>query len=82
MESDTWVVMNAFANENMCIAEVDYTHGAYLGAEARVQLSVQGEEDTVVLSELCTLRSVRHWFRVWRRSCCRQRLKREKSLAR
>ena len=81
MESDTWVVMNAFANEWMYIAEVDYTHGVYLGAEARVQLSVPGVEHTVVLSELCTLRSMRHWFRVWRRSCRRRRLKRERSLA-
>ena len=46
-----------------------------------VQLSVRGMEDTVRLRELCTLRSVRHWIRKWRRSCRRRRLKRETSFA-
>ena len=81
LHSDTWVVMNAFAHAQMCIAEVDYAHGVHLGPEARVQLSVWGMEDQALLSELCTLRSVRHWIRVWRRSCRRRRLQREKSFA-
>ena len=85
VKQDTLVVLNAFANEeNMCIAEVDYTHGVHLGREACVQLSVQRVEDQVVLSELCTLRSVCHWCHVWCLSFRRKRLKREqreKSLA-
>ena len=77
VKQDFVVVMNAFA-------KVDYPHGVHLGPEACVQVSVQRVEDQVVLSELCTLRSVRHWCRVWWLSLRRKRLKRrqmEKSLA-
>ena len=79
VHSDCGVVKNAFVMEPMRIAKVVYAPGEYFGPWSPVWLSVhQGRHEQVTLCELCTLRAVRHWISVWRRSCLRRRLKREK----
>ena len=78
------MVMNAFVLGLMRIAKVDQARVEYDGDFANIWLSWDGSawDEQARLGELCTLRAVRHWIRVWRRSLSlRRRLKRERRLA-